>query len=123
MDSYKSQLRKYDDLISYCTVRISVREVWRETVPDGRTQTFGERIATGLKENLLDIGEGFSDFAVWFVTSLPYLLIWAVVIAAVVLIVRAVIRRHRKKKEQKLIESYIRSQEHEAENKKTDENS
>ena len=122
MDSYKSQLRKYDDLISYCTVRISVREVWRETVPTGRSLTFGERIASGLKENLLDIGEGFSDFAVWFVTSLPYLLIWAVVIAAVILIIRAVIRRYRKKKEQKLVEAYIRSQENETENKKTDEN-
>ena len=122
MDSYKSQLRKYDDLISYCTVRVTVSEVWRETVPNGKTLTFGERIATGLKENLFDIGEGFSDFAVWFVTSLPYLLIWAVVIAAVVLIIRAIVRRTRKKKEKQLVEAYIRSQEHETENKKTDEN-
>ena len=122
MDSYKSQLRKYDDLISYCTVRISVEEVRRETVPDGRAMTFGERIASGLKENLLDIGDGFSDFAVWFVTSLPYLLIWAVVIIAVILIIRAIVRRHRRKKEQKVVEAYIRSQEHETENKKTDEN-
>jgi len=122
MDSYKSQLRKYDDLISYCTVRVSVNEVWRETVPDGRAMTFGERIASGLKENLLDIGEGFSDFAVWFVTSLPYLLIWAVVIACVILIIRAVIRRHKQRKEKKLVEAYIRSRENETENKKTDEN-
>ena len=122
MDSYKSQLRKYDDLISYCTVRISVNEVWRETVPNDHAMTFGERIGTGLKENLLDIGEGFSDFAVWFVTSLPYLLIWAVVIIAAVFLIRAIVRRHRKKKEKKLVEAYIRSQEHETENKKTDEN-
>ena len=35
---------------------------------------------------------------------------------------RAIIRRHRRKKEQKVLEAYIRSQEHETENKKTDEN-
>jgi hypothetical protein len=122
MDSYKSQLRKYDDLISYCTVHIYVNEVWRESVPNARTITFGERIVLGLKDNLKDIGEGFENFAVWFVTSLPYLLIWAVVIAAAVLIIRAIVKRHKKKKEQKLIDAYIRSRENENNTQKTDEN-
>ena len=121
LDSYKSQLRKYDDLISYCTVYISVSEVWRESTPNEKTLTFGEKIAVGLRENLADIGEDFSDFAVWFVTSLPYLLIWAIIIAAVVLIVRAIVRRYKKKKEKKLIEAYLRSQKNETENGKTED--
>lgn len=110
LDSYKSQLRKYDDLISYCTVFINVNEVRRTTPPNESTLTFGQRIATGLSENFHDIGEGFADFTVWFVTSLPYILIWAVIIAAIVLIIRAIIRRTRRKKEQKAIEAYMRSQ-------------
>jgi hypothetical protein len=122
MDSYKSQLRKYDDLISYCTVYIHVNEVWRETAPEGKTLTFGERIGIGLKENLYDIGEGFEDFCVWFVTNLPYLLIWAVVIAAFVLILLAVIRNRRKKKEKKIADAYLRSLSDETEKKKTDNN-
>ena len=113
LDSYKSQLRKYDDLISYCTVYVHVNEVRRETVPNEKTLTFGERIATGLRENFLDIGEGFSDFAVWFITSLPYLLIWAVIIVIAVLVIRAIIRSRRKKKEKKAVEDYLRSQNHE----------
>ena len=113
LDSYKSQIRKYDDLISYCTIYIHVNEVLRETVPNERTLTFGERIVTGLRENVLDIGEGFADFAVWFVTSLPYILIWAVVIVAIIFIVRAIIRSHRKNKEKKAIENYLRSQNNE----------
>jgi len=121
MDSYKSQLRKYDDLISYCTVHVYVSEVWRESTPNAKTITFGERIVLGLKDNLADIGEGFENFAVWFVTSLPYLLIWAVVIAAAVLIIRALIKHHKKKKEQKILDAYIRSRENENKDKKTDE--
>ena len=113
LDSYKSQLRKYDDLISYCTIYIHVNEVYRTTTPNEKTLTFGDRIVTGLRENLLDIGEGFADFAVWFVTSLPYILIWAVVIVAIVFIVRAIIRSYRKKKEKKAIENYMRSQNNE----------
>ncbi len=122
MDSYKSQLRKYDDLISYCTVYIHVNEVWRETAPEGKALTFGERIGIGLKENLYDIGESFEDFCVWFVTSLPYLLIWAVVIAALVLILLAIIRNRRKKKEKKIADAYLRSLSDETEKKKTENN-
>ena len=113
LDSYKSQLRKYDDLISYCTIHIGVNEVRRETLPDERTLTFGERIVTGLRENFLDIGEGAADFAVWFVTSIPYLLIWAVVIAVIVLVIRAIMKKYRRKKEQKALEDYMRSQNNE----------
>ncbi|MBQ3956035.1 MAG: DUF4349 domain-containing protein [Clostridia bacterium] len=119
-DSYQSQLRKYDDLISYCTVRLTVNEVWRESTPDEKTLTFGERIVVGLRENFADIGEGAADFAVWFVTGLPYLLIWAAVIVLIVLIIRAVVKRHRRKRDQKLLEAYLNSQPHETEEKKTD---
>ncbi len=113
LDSYKSQLRKYDDLISYCTVFINVNEVRRATPPNESTLTFGQRITTGLRENLQDIGEGFADFAVWFVTSLPYILIWAVIIVALVFVIRAIIRHSRRKKEKKAIEEYMRSQNNE----------
>ena len=122
MDSYKSQLRKYDDLISYCTVYINVSEVARQTPPEPKTLTFGERIGVGLRENLYDIGEGFSDFAVWFVTNLPYLLIWAAVIAGIVFLVRALIRRARRKKERKIAEAYMRSLTDETEKKEHTEN-
>ena len=118
-DSYQSQLRKYDALISYCTVYIHVNEVRRESTPDERSLTFGERIAVGLKENLADIGEGFSDFAVWFVTSLPYILIWAVIIVAVIFIIRALVRSWRRKRDKKLIEAYLKT--HPASNETTEE--
>ena len=119
LDSYKSQIRKYDDLISYCTVTIDVNEVYRQTTPNEHRLTFGEKISVGLRENLLDIGEGFSDFAVWFVTSLPYILIWAVIIVAVIFIIRALVRSWRRKRDKKLIEAYLKT--HPASNETTEE--
>ena len=112
MDSYKSQIRKYDDLIAYCTVRISVSEVIRETKVE-KTMTFGERISSGLSDTFYDIGVGASDFAVWFVTNLPYLIIWVIVIAAVVLIIRAIVKKSKKKKNEKAMKQYLEQAEHE----------
>lgn len=111
IDSYKSQLRKYDDLISYCTVNISVSEVWREN-QNKEAMSFGERIISGLQDTFYDIGEDLTDFSVVFIVSLPYILIWAVVIFILGIILRRVIsfviKSNKKKKEQKHIEQYYK---------------
>ena len=108
LDSYNSQLRKYDNLISYCTVNINIDEVVREAVPEG-DMTFGERIASGLEESFINIGEGAVDFAVWFMTSLPYLVIAALAAVAVVLIVKLIRNKKRAKKlSTKQVKEYVR---------------
>jgi hypothetical protein len=103
LDSLKSQLRKYDDLISYCTINLSVREVRRET-PKTSEMTFGERISAGLSETFADIGDDFTAFAIWFVVSLPYFIIWGVIIAATVLIISAISKKRKRKAEIKRID-------------------
>ncbi len=103
LDSLKSQLRKYDDLISYCTVNISVSEVSRET-PNMNQMSFGERISAGLKETFADIGDDLSEFTVWFVVSLPYFLIWGVIIALAILIISIVRKKTKRKAEIKKID-------------------
>lgn len=110
MDSYKSQLRKYDDLISYCTVNIDVSEVIREVTSTSAVGV-GERISAGLSETFDNIGEGLEDFAVWFVVSLPYIIIWAVVIAVVVVIVRAVRKKSKNRRDRAKIDRYMRENE------------
>jgi hypothetical protein len=94
LDSYNSQLRKYDNLISYCTVNINVSEVVREVIPE-EAMTFGERISNGLEESFIDIADGAKEFAVWFITSLPYIAIWAVVIIIIIVIIRCTVKRKR----------------------------
>lgn len=111
LESYKSQIRKYDDLISYCTVNIDVSEVWRET-QNVEVMSFGERIVSGLQDTFYDISEDLTDFSVWLITSLPYIVIWCVVILVMIFVIRrisaSIKEKHKKKKEQKLIEQYYK---------------
>lgn len=97
LETYKAQLRKYDDLISYCTVSIDVTEVEKVT-QNVSEMTFGEKIRTGLTDTFEDIASDASDFAVWFVTSLPYFLIWGVLLAAGIAILYLLIVRCRKRR-------------------------
>lgn len=97
LENYKSQLRKYDNLISYCTVNIDVDEVERVT-PNAEEMTFGEKIRSGLTENLENIAKDASDFAIWFVTSLPYIVIWAAVIWVLAKLIQRWFLKHRKNK-------------------------
>ncbi len=101
LENYKSQLRKYDDLIAYCTVSIDVHEVERET-PNVKEMTFGEKITSGLQETFEEMAEDMSEFAIWFITSLPYFVIWAVIILAIVIIIKILIARYKKHKLQKI---------------------
>lgn len=110
LESYESRLKKYDDLISYCTVYINVSEVETKSVDYTVEKTFGQKISEGLGETFEDIGEGFSDFAIWFVTSLPYIIIWAVIIFVIVIIIRACVRRSKKKKQEKMMKQYLEAQ-------------
>ncbi len=96
LELHQSQLRKYDDLIAYCTVHIDVAEVEKVT-PNVYEMTFSEKIRTGLSETFEDIGRDASDFAVWFVTSLPYFVIWGIVIIIVLLLLRLTIARRKKR--------------------------
>lgn len=111
LESYKSQIRKYDDLISYCTVNIDVSEVWRET-QNVEVMSFGERIVSGLQDTFYDISEDLTDFSVWLITSLPYIVIWCVVILVMIFVIRrisaSIKEKHKKKNEQKLIEQYYK---------------
>lgn len=97
LETYKSQLRKYDDLISYCTVTINVNEVQKEIVNEER-MSMGERISDGFGDTITDIKEEFEDFSVWVISSSPYIIIWAAIIILVVVVVKSSINKHKKKK-------------------------
>lgn len=98
IESMESQLRVMDNQVDYSTVYIDISEVKELTVVDPETD--GERMVRRFKENIYDIGQGFKDFGIGFVISLPYLVVWAVIILIIVLIVRGIIK-HSKKKEMK----------------------
>ncbi len=95
LNSIESQLRTYDNLISYSTVYLSIREVSKYTpaVP----KTVSERIASGFGESLGSVAEGFVEFFVWFVTHIPQLVVLAAFCLVAFLIIRKVLRGSGKK--------------------------
>lgn len=100
LESYKSQLRKYDSLISYCTINIYVEEVWRETKSED-VMSFGEKISIGLEDTFNDIKDDISEFTVDLIISLPYIIIWAIVIFIVVIIVKVSWKKIKKQRDAK----------------------
>lgn len=99
IESYKSQLRTYDDLVDFATVNISIFEVEKETVVE--EQSTWEKIGFNLKNNFESVWEGIVAFFVFLVSSIPYILLLAVIAVIVVLIVKFCARRVKRKKEAK----------------------
>ena len=64
-------------------------------------QTVWQRIGSGFKENIRDMGENLTDFFVWLVTYSPQLLLWAVVIAVAVTVLKKKIARRKAAKAKK----------------------
>lgn len=92
LQSYGSTLRTYDNQVSYSTVTLNIQEVERVT-PIVEERSFVEEIQYRLAGNFYDIGQGLRNFAIWFISSLPYLAIWAVVIFVLVILIRKLVWR------------------------------
>ncbi len=102
LENYGSKKRLYDDLISYSTVDIMLQEV-KYTV-ENDTDTFFSRIITGLERSIRDVGQGLLGFIEWFIISIPYFVVWGIIIFAIVKVVRRMRRKRKEKKEQKRLE-------------------
>lgn len=84
LERVTSQLRVLSNQVSFATVELSIDQV--EVYTEVEPQTVWQRIGSGFKENLKNIGTDLTDFFVWFVTYSPQLIFWAVVIAAAIVI-------------------------------------
>ena len=97
IEGYKAQLRKYDDLISYCTVNIYIDEV-KKVVVDEHKMTIGERMGEGLSGTMENIRTGLEEFSVDFVTNLPYIIIWVAVHLIIGIVVIIIVKSVKKKR-------------------------
>lgn len=86
LERYTSQLRVLANQVDYATIHLSVYQV--KVYTEVEEQTVWQRIGSGFKENLRDIGENAVDFFVWVVTYSPQLLLWAVIAAVVITVVK-----------------------------------
>ncbi len=91
LESYTSRLRVYDNQVDYATVYLDLEEVQEYTPVAERT--VWQRITEDFAANLESLGDDLVDIFVWFVVSLPYLVVWAAVITAAVFLIRKLRRR------------------------------
>ncbi len=105
IESLKSTLNNYDNLVAYSTVTMNISEVKEPTVVT--EQTLGQRISTGFRSTMTDMREGAENFTVGFIANLPYILIWAIIIVLAVLVIRVFIRRIRRRLAKKVAEKPV----------------
>ncbi len=97
IESYASTLKVYDNKVDYSTVTLDISEVKR-IVPVEQDPTLWSRMKDGFSDTWYDIKDGMADFAVWVVTNLLYLIIWAVVLTVAFVIVRKTLKKRKTKR-------------------------
>ena len=95
LESLESSLRSYDNQADYSTVYLNISEVavFTPTQPDSVLT----RIQKGFSRNLSALTDGFINGFVWFISSLPTLILIGIAAAAVILIIRLLVRRRSRK--------------------------
>lgn len=96
LESYTSQLRTYDNQVDYSTVRIGISEVEREVKAEQKG--FWDEVKENFGNNWYHMGQGFRSFAIWFLGSSPYLLLWAALIGGAVAGIRFVVKKRKNRK-------------------------
>ena len=96
IENYASQKRLYDNQIDYATVYLAIEEVQEYTPVE--EPSLWERIRKGFQDNLEGVGEDLLDVLVWFIVSLPYLVVFAILITIALLIIKRIRRRRAVKK-------------------------
>ena len=105
LESYESQLRTYDNQIDYSTIHLSVREVKVLTAPE--PEGFWERVTSGFKENLEDVTDDLVEFAIDFLSSIPTLIVWAVILVIAFFILRGLNRIRLNRVAQKMTDGTV----------------
>ena len=101
IESYESRLRSYDELVDFSKVSMSIMEVERETAVE--KESFGQEVSRRFSESLSDVGNGFANFAKWFLGEFPRIIVVLALLALpliiVLIIIRSVKKRNAKRRE------------------------
>lgn len=97
LEEVTSQLRLYENQVSYATVYLSVGEV-KEYTDTTEPETVWQRIGKGLKESFENLGSFFTELFVFVIVGLPYIVLVGAVLAAIMIALKL---RRKKRKEPK----------------------
>lgn len=93
LDSFESDLRRYDNQVDYSTITVNVSETTVLTASE--KSGFWSRVQANLESNIEDLCDAATGLLIWFLSSLPVLLALAILFFIIYRIVKA-IRSHRK---------------------------
>lgn len=97
LESIESQLRTLDNQIVYSTVYLSIQEVQVLTSTD--PDTIPVRIQKGLSRSFNTLKISSVDFLVWFISSLPILAVFAVLVFIAIIILKKPLKRYKTRKQ------------------------
>lgn len=105
IESYEARKRTYDNLVSYSSLDITLREVREATPPE--PETYASRAAATFRRTMRSTGAFFQDLGLGLIAALPALLFLAVVITVVLLVLRQRKRRRKSAEQTSALQAQI----------------
>ena len=93
LESVTSQLRVLSNQVDYATIHLYISQV--KIYTETEEKTVWQRIGSGFKENLRDMGEDLTDGFVWVITYSPQLILWAAIISTAAVILKKKLAKKR----------------------------
>ncbi|MBI9014517.1 MAG: DUF4349 domain-containing protein [Clostridiales bacterium] len=92
IEGLQGNLKRWDNLVSYSTLTVSIYEVQEIIKVEEPPKTLGQKISQKFTESLEDIKDFFEDLAVFGIGSLPLLIVYLPMLLVAALIIRKIIR-------------------------------
>lgn len=93
IESLQGSMKRWDNLVSYSTIQVSIREVVEITEIKETPKTLGEKIANSFSDSVKGIKRFFENLTIFLIGNIPYLIIYVPVIIIIVLIIRKFLRK------------------------------
>ena len=97
IEANQTQLNVYDNQVSYSTVTIVIDEVKEYVEVETPKTSFGDRVGNAFSGGWRNFADGFQNFVVSFIYSLPSILLFIVIAGGAAVISVAVVKKATKK--------------------------
>lgn len=97
LDSFESDLRRYDNQVDYSTITMNIQE--RRVLTPQKEAGFWAKVASGLAENLNALMLSLIDFLIWFFSTVPLFLLPLLIVIFLVRYLRKARKNRKLKKE------------------------
>ena len=99
IETYESQLRTFDNLIDYDTIRLTINEVEVEHATED--VSVWSEIANNYSEAFYQIGTFFRNLFVYVVSAIPYILVFLFFVFIIILVIVIIPKNSKKRKMKK----------------------